>query len=551
MIESALREILKSRASELLKSKGKDMDVPFFDLGLPPSKIQGDLAANLPLLLSKHLGASPKIIGEDFIKTFPKGDLVEKIELAGPGFLNIILKDAALQAELQNFLATEQPLPDPAKKSQKILLEFVSANPTGPLHVGHGRGAALGDSLVRIFRALGYSVTAEFYVNDSGGQIRKLGYSTEARVRELKGEPANFPEDGYKGSYVVEIAKEAIASGKKFKPVEETQMIFDENDLAGYASAKNLKVIQKDLEDFDVHFDTWFKESALHQKNALEELFKELKKKGYVYEQEGAVWFKAAEFGDEKDRVLKKGNEAPTYFAADIAYHAEKFSRHFDHYINIWGADHHGYAQRLKGSLHALGKESDKLEIIFNQLVAIKGGRLSKRAGDMVSLRDLFTEVGKDAARFFFALRSPNTHFEFDLDLAVKKASENPVFYVQYVHARCCSIFKEAEKRGYATSLKDHKKNGLAKLEPAERAVILQLMDFHRAVANCAKDRSTHHLTIYLMELSGKYHSFYEQCMVLIDDEAIRNFRLALIEAIRKTVAKGLLLLGVDAPEKL
>lgn len=549
MIQSALRELLKDGAAHLLKSKGMDATVPYFDLGLPPSKIQGDLAANLPLLLAKPLATSPKIVGEELIKSFPKSDLVERIELAGPGFLNIILKDAALKAELALLLKMEQPAADPARKTEKILLEFVSANPTGPLHVGHGRGAALGDSLVRIFRSLGHTVKAEFYVNDSGGQIRKLGYSTEARVREVKGETANFPEDGYKGSYVLDIAKEAVASGKTFKPVDDAQMIFDENDLAGYASAKNLGIIQQDLKDFDVHFDTWFKESDLHKQNALEALFNDLKKKGYVYEQEGAVWFKATEFGDEKDRVLRKGNEAPTYFAADIAYHNEKFGRHFDHYINIWGADHHGYAQRLKGSLKALGQESEKLEIIFNQLVAIKGGRLSKRAGDMVSLRDLFTEVGKDAARFFFALRSPNTHFEFDLDLAKKQASENPVFYVQYVHARCCSIFKEGEKRGFKTDLASTLTTGA--LEPSERAVILHLMNFTHAVEACAKDRSTHHLTIYLMELASKYHSFYEQCMVLVDDEAVRTFRLSLVDAIRKTVAKGLSLLGVDAPEKL
>ncbi len=549
MIQSALRELLKDGAAHLLKSKGKDAAVPHFDLGLPPSKIQGDLAANLPLLLAKPLSTSPKNVGEELIKSFPKSDLVERIELAGPGFLNIILKDAALKEELSSYLKTPQPAADPARKTEKILLEFVSANPTGPLHVGHGRGAALGDSLVRIFRSLGHTVNAEFYVNDSGGQIRKLGYSTEARVREVKGETANFPEDGYKGSYVLDIAKEAVASGKQFKPVGDAQMIFDENDLAGYASAKNLGVIQQDLKDFDVHFDSWFKESALHKKNALEALFNDLKKKGYVYEQEGAVWFKATEFGDEKDRVLRKGNEAPTYFAADIAYHHEKFNRHFDHYINIWGADHHGYAQRLKGSLKALGQESEKLEIIFNQLVAIKGGRLSKRAGDMVSLRDLFTEVGKDAARFFFALRSPNTHFEFDLDLAKKQASENPVFYVQYVHARCCSIFKEGEKRGFNTDVSKVSLTGA--LDPAERAVILHLMNFTHAVEACAKDRSTHHLTIYLMELASKYHSFYEQCMVLVDDEAVRTFRLSLVDAIRKTVATGLSLLGVSAPEKL
>lgn len=545
MILTDLKEMIVSRTVLVLKEKGKEETIPFFELGLPPSKIKGDLAANISLVLAKKVGLSPVALAQDIIKQFPSNELVKTIEVAGPGFLNFHLSDKALINELSDLLQQKKP----KLKGEKVLLEFVSANPTGPLHVGHGRGAALGDSLVRIFRYLGYDITAEFYVNDSGGQIRNLGWSVEARVKELQGEKVDFPENGYKGSYIIDVAKEAVASGQRFKPVQDGQIIFSQEDMAGFASERILKIIQNDLSQFDVHFDAWFKESMLHHAKAVEQLFEELKKKGYVYESEGAVWFKATEFGDEKDRVLKKGNEAPTYFAADIAYHANKFHRGYDLYINIWGADHHGYAQRLKGSLKALGREADKLEIIFNQLVSVKGGRLSKRAGDMVTLRELIQDVGKDAARFFFALRSPDTHFEFDLDLAKKQASENPVFYVQYVHARCCSIFKEAEKRGY--NAESAAPGPSFTLESPERAVVLHLMNFEHVVEMCARDRSTHHMTVYLIELASKYHSFYEQCKVLVDDAPLRSFRLKLIDAIRRHVAQGLNLIGVSAPETL
>ena len=552
MILSELRKLVQRRTEDVLKAKGKDIPIPSFDLSVPPSKIPGDLAANVPLMLAKKVGQPPRKLAEEIQKEFPRSKLIQKVEVAGPGFLNFWMNSDAFKSELEDLLKKKKPVPSPSVKDEKVLIEFVSANPTGPLHVGHGRGAALGDSLARIFRYLGHPVTAEFYINDAGGQIRNLGYSMEACLAELKGEKVSFPENGYKGSYVMDLAKEAVASGKTFKPVGESQMIFSEDDLAGFASERILKIIRQTLDDFKVHFDSWYPESTLHVKNLVPKLFQELKKNNHVYHDDGAFWFRATNFGDEKDRVLKKTNEAPTYFASDIAYHADKFDRGFKKLINIWGADHHGYAQRLMGAIRALNKDPEDLQIVLNQLVSIKGGRLSKRAGDMITLREVIEEVGSDAARFFFALRSPGAHFEFDLDLAKKQASDNPVYYVQYVHARCCSIFREAEKRKLKTPPFLWKKKGYkAPLEDIERSVLLHLMSFEPTLELCLRDCSSHHLTIYLMELSGKYHSFYEKCRVLDDDEAVRSFRLDLISAIRKRVAEGLDLLGVSAPERL
>jgi arginyl-tRNA synthetase len=330
------------------------------------------------------------------------------------------------------------------------------------------------------------------------------------------------------------------------------QMVFSESDYAGWASRRLRDAIEETLTGFGVQFDTWFRESTLHHENHVTRLIADLQAKNLAYEQDGAIWFRATDFGDEKDRVLQKGNEAPTYFASDIAYHVKKFAGSWDQLVNIWGADHHGYAQRLKGALKALGLESEKLQIVFNQLVSIKGGRLSKRAGDIITLQELVDEVGRDATRFFFALRSPGAHFEFDLDLAKKQAPDNPVFYVQYVHARCCSIFREAEKRGYSVDPLGWKKLDIKEpVAEAEKAVLLHLASFDRTVELCAKDFSNHHLTVYLLELAGKYHSFYEKCHVLVDDAAVRSFRLGLVEAIRRRVAEGLGLLGVTAPNEL
>jgi len=541
------------RTREVLKSRPEKIDLPGFELALPPSKIPGDLAANIALALAKEVKGSPRDLAQKIAGGISDNPITEKIDVVGPGFLNFWIKDSALREELSVILGGDKPKPSAKGAGEKILMEFVSANPTGPLHIGHGRGAALGDSLSRVFKWLGQSVATEFYINDAGGQIRNLGLSMEARIKELKGEKLEFPEGGYQGSYVVDLAKEALASGKKFKPIEPAQMLFTEGDLAGFAAVRILKMIQKDMDDFAVHFDNWTRESDLHKKHLVEDLFQKLKKKNHVYEEGGAFWFRATEFGDEKDRVLKKASEAPTYFASDIAYHNDKFARGFQKLINIWGADHHGYAQRLKGALKAIDHDPDDLVIILNQLVSIKGGRLSKRAGDMITLREVMDEVGKDATRFFFALRSPGAHFEFDLDLAKKQANDNPVFYVQYVHARCCSIFAEAAKRGLSIEPLAWQKlsAGLPALHESEKAVILHLMLFRETVELCARDYSNHHLTVYLLELAGKFHSFYEQCRVLEDDPQLRTFRLDLVRAIRDRVKEGLALLGVSAPDKL
>jgi arginyl-tRNA synthetase len=542
MLFARLQSLLTQATDAALKKRGSDVACPPFDITLPPAKVSGDVASNAALMLAKTLGASPRSIAEDIIAALPKGGLIEKADIAGAGFVNVWLAPSAFQEELDDIFKDARPAVAP----KKFLFEFVSANPTGPLHVGHGRGAALGDSLVRIFRYLGHKVESEFYVNDSGGQIRNLGLSVEARLKELKGEVVPFPENGYQGEYVIEIAKEIIASGRALATVETTQMVFSENDLAGYASAKNLAVIQNTLRDFGVHFDHWYFESSLHRKNAVVKFIDALRAKDLAYDQDGATWFRASQFGDEKDRVLKKANEAPTYFAADLAYHHDKFSRGFDTYVNIWGADHHGYAQRLKGALNAIGEDAGKLEVLFNQMISIKGGRMSKRAGNVITLQEVVEEVGRDATRFFFALRSPGAHFEFDVDLAKKQANDNPVYYVQYLHARCCSIEREAAKREWT----GQGGNGFI-LAPQEKDVVLCLAQFDRIVEKCAADYSNHHLTVYLQELAGRFHSFYEHCHVLVDDQPTRTFRLALVKAIRRRVAQGLDLLGVSAPEQL
>jgi arginyl-tRNA synthetase len=553
MIISEIKKLVAASAQEVCSARGSTVVIPPFEVSAAPAKVGGDLAANVALTLAKQIGESPQKIAAAIAKSLGSSDLVERADVAGPGFVNVWLSDTALKKELESLLSGERERSTAAATGPRTLIEFVSANPTGPLHVGHGRGAALGDSLVRIHRYLGHDVTSEFYINDAGGQIRNLGLSMEARLRELKGEPADIPENGYKGAYVIDIAKEAVSLGKTFKPIQPAQMTFTPDDAAGFASARILKIIQKTLADFGVSFDNWYSETSLHQRGAVLKLINQLREKGHVFEQDNAVWFRATEFGDEKDRVLQKGNEAPTYFAADMAYHEDKFSRGFEKIINIWGADHHGYAQRLKGAMSALGRDAARMEIIFNQMISIKGGeKMSKRAGDIVSLQELVDEVGKDATRFFFALRSPGAHYEFDIDLAKKRASDNPVFYVQYVHARCCSIFREAEKKGFANDVTSGKiAAGTKPIEPEEKNVLLHLSAFDRTVETCAKDGSNHHLTVYLLDLAGRYHSFYEKCHVLVEDASVRSFRLGLVDAIRRRVAQGLDLLGVSAPEQL
>jgi arginyl-tRNA synthetase len=527
---------------------------------LPPSNIPGDLASSLPLSLAKKVQRPPRLVAQEMIDRLPLEGPVERAEIAGPGFLNFFLSVPWLTAELRAILEKRDHYAHkPAAGEGPVLIEFVSANPTGPLHVGHGRGAALGDSLARILRHLGHDVKTEYYINDVGNQMENLGASVMKRCEELRpgyldeAEKAFLngrkPEDLYKGDYVVPIAQEILS---RYPDPSQRAHGVDFFRQAGIEHILN--GIQRDLADFQVSLESWFPESSLYKENWVDKALARLQEQGYLKEEEGALWFRSTAFGDDKDRVLKRRDERPTYFASDIAYHANKFQRGFRRLIDIWGTDHHGYVPRLKAVVQALGQDPEKLTILLYQLVSlVRAGKpvaMSTRSGEFVTLREVMDEVGKDACRFFFAMRSPNSHLEFDLDLAKKQAPENPVFYIQYVHARCCSIFREAEKRGISTQSSASFPSP-SRLEPPERALLVKLASYPDAVDQCRRDLSPHHLTVYLLALAREFHSFYENCRVLGEPLDITAFRLALVDGVRTLIRNGLSLLGIRAPETM
>ncbi|HRY30213.1 MAG TPA: arginine--tRNA ligase, partial [Elusimicrobiota bacterium] len=447
----------------------------------------------------------------------------------------------------------------PVSAEKPLLIEFVSANPNGPLHVGHGRGAALGDSLARIFRHLGYAVSTEYYVNDVGNQMRNLGVSVMWRILELRPDYLTAEERAtvegwnkeelYKGDYVYDIA--LAVTGRYPKTVSRPEGIdfFRQRGIE-----HTLEMIRTELERFGVSMDEWFSEGRLYEQNLVDKSLDTLRRRGFLKEEAGALWFLSTKFGDDKDRVIKRKDERPTYFASDIAYHAHKFERGFGRLIDIWGTDHHGYVRRVKAAVEAMGNNPDDLTILLYQLVSlVRGGKpvaMSTRAGEFVTLREVLDEVGKDACRFFFAMRSPDSQLEFDLDLAKKQAPENPVFYVQYVHARCCSIFRESEKRGFF--VEDTSRFAPPEeLAAEERGLLVRLVSYPDVVEQCRRDMSPHHLTTYLLALAGDFHRFYENCRVLDESRKVMLFRLALTDAVRVIIRSGLSLLGVGAPETM
>jgi arginyl-tRNA synthetase len=422
------------------------------------------------------------------------------------------------------------------------LIEFVSANPTGPLHIGHGRGAALGDSMARIMRFLGMSVETEYYVNDQGNQMDILARPVDVRLQALEGKTVEFPADGYQGDYIIDIARR-LRQEKKHLPLPAVK---------AYAIASILETIRTDLALFGVSFDHWYHESALHDTRLVDRTLAELTAKEYLYEQENAVWFKSTAFGDEKDRVIKRADGRLTYLASDIAYHALKIERGFHTMVNIWGADHHGYVARVKASVAALGKDPRALHILLYQLVSlVRDGKpvaMSTRSGQFITLRDVLDEVGKDACRFFFAMRSPQSQLEFDLELAKKQSNENPVFYVQYVHARICSIFKGASPNDTAAI---ERASWQLLACPEERDLMKKLAAFTDTLQLCAGEMSPHHLTRYLLDIAASFHKFYDRCRVLTEDPALTQARLALINSVKRVIAQGLDLLGVSSPETM
>lgn len=524
--------------------------VPAFAVEVPRDKSHGDFAVNAAMLLAKSQGKAPRVIAQIILDQMKqKPDWLVKAEIAGPGFLNFTLDPQYFHAVLPAIAKEDK---DYGKSDfgggSKVQIEFVSANPTGLLHMGNARGAALGDTLGNIMSAAGYEVKREYYINDAGNQIENFGKSLEARYLELLGQECEFPEDGYHGEDITETARHIVeAEGDRFMHMESA---LRREFLIQAGLKEKLDSIRQTLADFGVVYDVWFSEQSLHDGGEIKDTIEELREKELLYEKEGALWLRATAFGEEKDEVMVRANGVPTYFAGDIAYHRNKFRRGFDTAINIWGADHHGHVARMKGAMGVLGFDPDRLEIILMQLVRLTQGKeivkMSKRSGQYVTLTELMEDVGRDAARFFFVMRSADSQMDFDLELAKSQSAENPVYYVQYAHARIHSLLKMAAPG----DLGGDADWSLLK-EPAERELIRKLADLPEEIAQAAKDREPHRLPRYAMDLAALFHSFYTECRCLVEDEALRRARLGLADATRVVLRNTLTLLGVSAPERM
>lgn len=544
------------KAIEQAMEKGiiNKVDVPELVIEVPREKGHGDFASNLAMQLAKAAKMAPRKIAEAVVDNLDlKGTRVERVEIAGPGFINFYLEPSWVYGVIP-LISTEdrnygrQEIGD----GRRVQVEFVSANPTGLLHMGNARGAALGDSLAAILDFAGYRVSREYYINDAGNQIENFGRSLEARFLQQLGQDILMPEEGYQGEDIIDTVKGYIEKhGADLAGAEETVR---RQTLAAYALQEKLIHIRNTLLDFGVVYDEWFSEQALHDSGAIEKTLAELQSRGYIYEHENALWFKATAFGDEKDEVVVRSNGIPTYFAADIAYHWNKFERGFDWVIDIWGADHHGHVNRMKGSMEALGYSRDNLHIILMQLVRLYRGeeivRMSKRTGQFVTLEELVEEVGRDAARYFFVMRSPDSHLEFDLDLAKSQTNENPVFYIQYAHARICSILRQLQEQGRQLPAVEEMDITLLKDE-AEIALLRKLADFPNEIGAATELLSPHRIARYLHDLAGLFHSFYNSNRVITENEELSKARLMLVNCVRIVLRNALGLLGLTAPEKM
>ncbi len=532
--------------------------LPEFDIETPRNPQFGDYAANLAMALAKQARRNPREVAEAIRQHMPDeaSAWVERVEVAGAGFLNFYLKPDWAGAVVRHILQRGREYGNLTQGAGKrVLIEFVSANPTGPLTLGHGRNAAVGDTLARIYEAAGYTVEREFYINDgeNSTQIRNFALSVLTRYRQLLGEPAEMPEDAYHGEYVKEIAQgiraqhgDSFAEGdpetvlKRFEQIAKQQMLDEQ---------------ARDLADFGVRFDRWFSEQSLYDAGAVSATLDALRARGYAYEHEGALWLKSTAFGDEKDRVLVRANGMPTYLAADVAYHRDKYERGYERMIDLWGADHHGYVARMKAAMAALGYDPDRLHILIYQLVNLFRGaepiRMSKRAGEFITLREVIDEIGVDALRFFYLLRSHDSTLDIDIELAQEQSEKNPVYYVQYAHARICSIARTSAERGVETP--DPDATDLSVLtHPAEHALVKKLADLPDEIALAVRHDAPHRLTAYALDVARAFHGFYTECRVLgAETEALQAARLLLTQATRLTLARTLHLLGVSAPERM
>ena len=544
----------------------------------------GDFATNWALMAAPRAGHKPRELADALARHLPAHPLVAEVTVAGPGFVNIRLKPDAYHQTVRDVLAAGERYGQiDFGQAQRVLLEFVSANPTGPLHVGHGRGAAYGASLANVLRAAGYQVECEYYINDAGRQMDILAASVWLRYLELCGETVPFPANGYRGDYLLPIAHDLLAqAGTALRhpaaavfadlPPDEADggdreryidaLVARARELLGetdYARVFNaglesiLSDIRDDLAEFGVTYDRWYSERSLATSGALEGALHTLRESRHTEVRDGALWFRATEFGDEKDRVVVRENGAPTYFASDIAYHLDKYRRGFDRLIDIWGADHHGYVPRVKAALSALGEDADRLSVLLIQFAILYRGKekvsMSTRAGEFVTLRELRAEVGNDAARFFYVLRSHEQHLDFDLELAKSQSADNPVYYVQYAHARVCSVFGQLAERGESF---DAAAADLAQLtSPHETALLTALSRYPETIEAAARQCAPHHIAHYLRDLAQDFHAYYNAQTFLVPEAGLRNARLCLIAAARQVLRNGLGMLGVSAPERM
>ena len=582
--KSLLAELLRAA---LLSVAPDQADIPIH-LERPKQAGHGDFATNLALQLGKPLRRNPRELAVLLVKELPSSSMVSRVDVAGAGFINFTLAAGAKTEVVRRVLEARNGFGRGEAKAVKVQVEFVSANPTGPLHVGHGRGAAYGASLASLLDYAGYTVSREYYINDAGRQMDILALSTWLRYLAFFGVEVPFPPNGYRGDYVIDMAREMRdAHQDRFAGVTAAQVlentpglpVADRKDdearaqreghldalignakrllgedypwVHGFALTEQLGDCREDLEAFGVLFDKWFSEKSLFDTGLVERAVVELEKRGHVYTQDGAKWFRSTAFGDEKDRVVQRENGIYTYFASDIAYHLNKYERGFDRIIDVWGADHHGYIARVRGAVEALGLPADRFEVALVQFAVLyRNGQkasMSTRAGDFVTLRDLRKEVGNDACRFFYVLRKSDQHLDFDLDLAKSRSNENPVFYVQYAHARVCSVLQQwagddTELVGADTGLLQSER---------ELALCAMLGAFAETVQHAAADFAPHQIAFYLKDLAGEFHGWYNADRMLVEDEGLRQARLALACAVRRVLASGLAMLGVSAPEAM
>jgi arginyl-tRNA synthetase len=552
-----LQTLLGSAVKACIDKKLIDVEaVPDIEIDIPKDAGHGDYASNVAMVLASRAKGKllPRRIADIISKNMSRGDdVLAKVEVAGPGFMNFFIRGDVWSTLLRdvNELGDRYGTSDYGK-GKRIHLEFVSANPTGPLHIGHARGAVVGDVIANILDASGFSVFCEYYINDTGNQMNNLGKSVFSRYLEILGDDVEFPEGCYQGDYIKDLAREIIArDGEDYRNRNQGEVI---RTFTDYAARAILDGIKDDLKAFGVVFDNYFSEKDLYKDDGVAKLLAELERRNFIYNDGETVWFRTTAFGDEKDRVVIRKSGEPTYFAADIAYHQNKYQRGFDKVIDVWGADHHGYIPRMAACIEALGHEKDSLKIVLVQLVnLLRDGRpvpMSTRAGEFVTLKEVVDEVGKDAARYNFLMRRSDSHLDFDLELAKRQSSENPVYYVQYAHARICSIIRNADERGYRIPAYGEVNLSFLTL-PEEINLIKAITRFPEVVEGAALSLEPHRLTFYLNDLAAIFHSYYNKYKVLSDEEGLSRARLFLIKSILVVLGNALRIMGVSAPERM